>query len=166
VAYYIGGYVAGRMSRFDGGQQGVGVWIVGLIMTLLLAAVAAVLGASYNLLQQMNLPTLPVDSGSLTGAGLITLILVAGVSLLAAIVGGTAGTRYHRVVDRAGRVAAQREVMTDGVMDGDEAPTRSYTRTGRPMPTFGERIEPSANQDGGQYDSQIHEDNMTDLRRR
>ena len=29
VAYYAGGYVAGRMSRFDGGRQGVGVWNLG-----------------------------------------------------------------------------------------------------------------------------------------
>src|SRR5918994_5177839 len=26
IAYYSGGYVAGRMSRFDGSRQGVAVW--------------------------------------------------------------------------------------------------------------------------------------------
>src|SRR3954452_18629596 len=28
VAYFTGGYVAGRMSRFDGGKQGLAVWLI------------------------------------------------------------------------------------------------------------------------------------------
>ena len=34
IAYYCGGYVAGRMSRFDGARQGIGAWAVGLLITL------------------------------------------------------------------------------------------------------------------------------------
>ena len=34
VAYYAGGYVAGRMSRFDGGRQGFVVWLIGLLVTI------------------------------------------------------------------------------------------------------------------------------------
>jgi hypothetical protein len=41
IAYFAGGYVAGRMSRFDGGRQGLGVWIIGLVATI--PAVLAVL---------------------------------------------------------------------------------------------------------------------------
>src|SRR3954447_24085805 len=44
LAYYCGGYVAGRMSRFDGGRQGFGVWGFGLIVTLLVAAAGAIFG--------------------------------------------------------------------------------------------------------------------------
>ena len=36
IGYYAGGYVAGRMSRFDGGRQGFGAWAIGLIITILL----------------------------------------------------------------------------------------------------------------------------------
>src|SRR4051812_48609664 len=50
VAYYAGGYVAGRMSRFTGVRQGLGVWIIGLVVTVLLAAAGALLGAKYNVL--------------------------------------------------------------------------------------------------------------------
>ena len=32
IAHYAGGYVAGRMSRFDGGKQGCGVWVVGQLL--------------------------------------------------------------------------------------------------------------------------------------
>jgi hypothetical protein len=35
LAYYSGGYVAGRMSRFDGGRQGFAVWAFGILITLL-----------------------------------------------------------------------------------------------------------------------------------
>ena len=34
IAYYAGGYVAGRMSRFDGARQGLGTWAIGLIVTV------------------------------------------------------------------------------------------------------------------------------------
>src|SRR5215217_8190831 len=73
VAYYAGGYVAGRMSRFTGPRQGLGVWIIGLVVTVILAVAGALLGAEYNVLSQLNLPRIPVDEGSLTTGGLIAL---------------------------------------------------------------------------------------------
>jgi MFS family permease len=104
IAYYCGGYVAGRMSRFDGARQGFGAWIFGVVVTLLLAAAAAILGSEYNVLDQLNLPALPVGSDTMTTGAVIALIAVVAASLLAAIVGGKAGERYHRKVDRAGFV--------------------------------------------------------------
>ena len=40
VSYLAGGYVAGRMARFDGWRQGVGVFAVAVGMTLALALAA------------------------------------------------------------------------------------------------------------------------------
>lgn len=100
LAYYAGGYVAGRMSRFDGGRQGFGVWLIGIIIMFLLAIAGAVLGSQYNLLEQINLPRIPVDEGDLTTGGLVTLLVGLVVTLLAAILGGKAGRRYHTKVDR------------------------------------------------------------------
>ena len=102
VAYYAGGYVAGRMSRFDGPRQGAGVWVIGLLVTVLLGVAGVLLGAKYNVLSQLNLPRIPVDEGSLTAGGVIALVAVVLGTLLAAIVGGKAGTRYHRKIDRVG----------------------------------------------------------------
>ena len=102
TAYYCGGYVAGRMSRFDGARNGLGVWLIGLIVTLALAAAAAILGAEYNVLQNLNLPALPVDGESLSTGGLIATAAAIIGTLLAAIVGGKAGERSHRKIDRAG----------------------------------------------------------------
>ncbi len=104
IAYFAGGYVAGRLSRFDGGRQGLGTWIFGLVVTLLLAAAGAIFGSKYNILQQLNLPRIPIDEGSLATGGLIALGVILLVTLIAAIAGGKLGERYHRKVDRAGGV--------------------------------------------------------------
>lgn len=102
VAYYAGGYVAGRMSRFAGARQGLGVWIIGLVVTVVLAVAGALLGAKYNVLSELNLPRIPIDEGSLTTGGLIALAAIVLGTLLAAVAGGKTGTRFHRKVDRAG----------------------------------------------------------------
>ena len=102
LAYLAGGYVAGRMSRFDGLRQGVAVWVIGLLVVVVLAIVAAVAGAQYNVLSQLNLPRIPIDEGTATTAGIIALVAVLLVTLLGAIVGGKLGERFHRKVDRAG----------------------------------------------------------------
>jgi uncharacterized membrane protein YkvI len=102
LAYYGGGYVAGRMSRFDGARQGMGAWLLGLIVTVILAIAGALLGAEYNVLEQLDLPALPVGDSELASGGALALALVVIVTLLAASVGGKAGERYHRRVDKAG----------------------------------------------------------------
>jgi hypothetical protein len=104
IAYYCGGYVAGRMSRFDGARQGFGAWLFGIAVTILLALAAVILGSEYNVLEQLNLPSLPVGDSTLTTGGAIALAAVVLGTLLAAVVGGKAGERYHRKVDRVGFV--------------------------------------------------------------
>jgi hypothetical protein len=102
IAYYCGGYVSGRMSRFDGGRQGFGTWAIGLVVTIVLAVAGVVFGSEYNVLEQLNLPRIPVDEGTLTTGAAIALAAVVILTLLAAMGGGKAGERYHRKIDRAG----------------------------------------------------------------
>jgi hypothetical protein len=104
IAYYAGGYVAGRMSRFDGARQGLGTWLIGLIVTIGLALAAVILGDEYNVLEQLNLPSLPVGDQTLATGGVIALAAIVLGSLLAAMFGGKVGERYHKRVDRAGFV--------------------------------------------------------------
>ena len=101
LAYLAGGYVAGRMARFDGARQGVAVWVIGLLVVLVLAAAGALLGSEYNVLRDLNLPHIPVDEGTATTAGIITLGAILLVTLLGALLGGKLGDRFHRKVDRA-----------------------------------------------------------------
>ncbi len=102
LAYLAGGYVAGRMARFDGARQGLAVWLIGLLVVVLLAVLGAVLGSQYNVLSQLNLPSIPVSGDTATTAGIIAGIAALVASLLGALLGGKLGTRYHRKIDRAG----------------------------------------------------------------
>jgi hypothetical protein len=103
LAYAAGGYVAGRMARFDGWRQGLGVWLVALVMTCALAITAWIAGGDFNPLESLDLPRIPVDEeGGLTSGGAIALAATAVVTLAAAIAGGVIGERFHRAVDEAG----------------------------------------------------------------
>jgi hypothetical protein len=101
LGYLAGGYVAGRMARFDGTRQGLAVWLIGLLVVVVLAVAGWVLGAQYNVLRDLNLPRIPVDEGTATTAGVVTLVAVVVATLLGALLGGALGTRYHRRIDRA-----------------------------------------------------------------
>jgi MFS family permease len=102
LAYLAGGYVAGRMARFDGVRQGIAVWIIGLLVVLALAVAGLVFGSEYNVLQRLDLPRIPIDEGTATTGGIIALVAVLLVTLLGAILGGKLGDRFHRKVDGAG----------------------------------------------------------------
>ncbi|MGR0219365.1 hypothetical protein [Agromyces sp. ZXT2-6] len=103
VAYFAGGYVAGRMARFNGMKQGIAVWLWAVLIALVGAAIAAIAGSQYDVLANLNtFPRIPVTEGDLTVAGIVTLVLVIAASLGGAILGGKTGTRYHRKVDAAG----------------------------------------------------------------
>src|SRR3954466_975145 len=101
IAYYAGGYVAGRMSRFDGARQGFAVWLFGLVVTPLVAAPRRHVRDQHHVFEQLKLPRIPVSTSDLPTGGAIALAAIVIGSLLAAIAGGKVGQRYHRRVDRA-----------------------------------------------------------------
>ncbi len=100
IAYYTGGYVAGRMSRFDGAKQGLATWVIGLVVTLVAIGLGALFGNEYNVLDRVDLPRIPLSADELSTGGLITAAAVLVLSLLAAMLGGKVGHRYHDKVDR------------------------------------------------------------------
>ncbi|WP_139416917.1 hypothetical protein [Agromyces laixinhei] len=103
VAYYAGGYVAGRMARFSGVAQGVAVWVWALAIAIIVAVAGFVLGTQVDLLGRLDaFARIPVSEGTLTIVGVISAAAVAVTSLGGAILGGVVGARYHRRVDRAG----------------------------------------------------------------
>lgn len=99
IAYYSGGYVAGRLARFDGGRQGLGVWAIGLLVTLVVAGIGAFAESQYDVLDRVDLPSVPLSAETLTNGGLITAAAVVVVTLLAALIGGKVGQRYHDRID-------------------------------------------------------------------
>jgi hypothetical protein len=103
VAYYCGGYVAGRMARFDGLKQGLAVWLWAIVVAIVVAVIGAVAGSKYDVLSQLNsFPRLPVGQGTLSSAGLVALAAIVVATLAGALLGGLAGMRFHRAVDRTG----------------------------------------------------------------
>jgi hypothetical protein len=103
ISYFCGGYVAGRMARFDGVKQGLAVWLWAIIIAVVLAIVTAIAGAQFNILGNLNsFPRIPINEGDLTAGSIITAVVAALVALGGAILGGLAGMRYHRRVDKAG----------------------------------------------------------------
>jgi hypothetical protein len=101
VGYYCGGYVAGRMARFDGAKQGVAVWAWAVVIAIVAAVIGIVAGQNFAL-PPGSMPTLPMPEDQATTAAIISAIVVAIVALIGAVLGGLAGMRFHRRVDRAG----------------------------------------------------------------
>jgi len=103
LSYYCGGYVAGRMARFNGVKQGLMVWVWALIAAVVVAILGLVAGQQFNVLANLNsFPRIPINEGQLTTTSIIAAVVVAVVALIGAVLGGLAGMRFHRKVDRAG----------------------------------------------------------------
>lgn len=100
ISYYCGGYVAGRMARFDGAKQGFAVWLWAVIAPVIAALLAALAGNQFNnLLNATTFPGMTVNEGTLTAGGITALAIAALVALAGAVLGGKMGMRFHRRVD-------------------------------------------------------------------
>ena len=74
VSYFCGGYVAGRMARFSGVKQGLAVWLWALIAAAVAVGIGLLAGTQFDVVARLNgLQQLPVDQGTATTAGLITV---------------------------------------------------------------------------------------------
>jgi len=103
IAYYCGGYVAGRMARFNGVKQGIAVWVWAIVIAILIAVAGAVLGEKFDILDKVGgFPRLPIGSGDVTTGGIIAIVIAVVAALIGAVLGGLAGMRFHRNVDKAG----------------------------------------------------------------
>lgn len=99
LAFYTGGYVAGRLARFDGARQGFGVWMFCLLLGLVAAGTGAFLDNQYDLVDQVNRPDVQITNDALLIGSLITAAALLILPLLAALLGGKTGQRYHDRID-------------------------------------------------------------------
>lgn len=103
VAYFAGGYVAGRMARFSGAKQGFAVWLWAIVIAIVVALLTMLAGSEWDILANVDVfPRIPVTAETATLTGILTAIGAAAIALIAAVLGGLAGMRYHRRVDRVG----------------------------------------------------------------
>ena len=108
ISYFVGGYVAGRLVRFDGGRNGAATVGWGLLLGIIFGFFGAVLlgsflpesvfGSVQGFLQDTLIPTV----GGLFELGLIGAGIALGALLLMLIgglIGGRLGNRYHTRID-------------------------------------------------------------------
>lgn len=95
VAYYCGGYVAGRMARFGGAKQGIAVWVWSVVGSAVVGVVALIAGDRLG-----AFPRLVVDPAAWTPAGVVAVVAALVVALVGAALGGLGGMVFHRRVDR------------------------------------------------------------------
>ena len=103
VSYYSGGYVAGRMARFDGIRQGIAVFGWAVVAAIVVAVLGAVAGSQYDVLDNLNaFPRIPGDLSEISLAAGVALVGVVLAALVGSMLGGLAGMHFHRKVDREG----------------------------------------------------------------
>ena len=108
LTYFFGGYVAGRLARFDGGRNGA-MLLLWTLAAALLAALAGGILSSFlpagisesirDFIQNDVLSTI----GSLSRLGIVGGLVAIGAilaALLGGFLGGRLGSRYHTEIDR------------------------------------------------------------------
>ena len=98
VAFLVGGWVAGRIARYDGGRNGLlaAVWMV--VLAAVLGGIGGWLGQKYDVFRNVRLPQW-FRGDALTVAAFITSVAGIALMLLAGWLGGRWGERYHRKAD-------------------------------------------------------------------
>ena len=99
LAFYTGGYVAGRLARFDGGRQGFGVWMIALLVGAVAAGLIWILDRQYDTLGSISRPDVALSDNTLALGGLAAAAALLLLTLGFAILGGKSGRRYHDKID-------------------------------------------------------------------
>ncbi|HEY3558606.1 MAG TPA: hypothetical protein VGL05_14140 [Kribbella sp.] len=97
IAYYTGGSVAGRLAGTYGALRGFGVWLIGVVVTAIVAGLGAMAGSEYDVMSRMDLPSVPIADRTLTTGGLVAVAAAVLITLLAAVLGGRSGQRRTNV---------------------------------------------------------------------
>ncbi|HSJ84746.1 MAG TPA: hypothetical protein VLA91_13095 [Acidimicrobiia bacterium] len=103
VSFLLGGIAAGRISRYDGGLNGMGAALWFLLLLAVFAAVGAWVGEEYNAFAAADLPNwvAQIDVEDVTGAAIVMSIVSVVLMFLGGYLGGRIGESYHRRVDAA-----------------------------------------------------------------
>ncbi|MCQ1985949.1 hypothetical protein [Arthrobacter sp. zg-Y844] len=102
LSYFAGGYVAGRMARFNGAKQGLAVWLWALVAAAVVIVLGLIFGNDIRSISQLNsVAPLPENLEGMEAGTWIAVAASLLATLLGAILGGLAGMRYHRRIDRA-----------------------------------------------------------------
>jgi len=108
LTYFFGGYVAGRLARFDGGRNGAMVLVWTFIVVLILALAAVVFSGflpdaiADRIANSVDgILSTATDLASAGIVGIVTALAAVLIALLGGFLGGRLGSRYHSEIDRA-----------------------------------------------------------------
>lgn len=102
-AFMAGGWAAGRMARYDGGVNGIGVALWTLLAIAVFAFLGAFVGNEYNAFQRSGLPDWfsQIRGDDVTTLGIVAAAINVIVMFAGAYVGGRIGETFHHKVDAA-----------------------------------------------------------------
>jgi hypothetical protein len=108
LAYFAGGYVAGRLVRFDGGRNGAATVVWGILLGVIFGVFSFLLagflpGGISGALESFRESSVLPAANSLVGLGLLGVGIAVGallLMLLGGFLGGSLGTRYHTRIDQ------------------------------------------------------------------
>lgn len=111
ASFMVGGFAAGRMSRYNGGMNGLGAGLWLILLVAVFAALGAWVGTEYNAFNRLDLPNwfAQVDVEELTATAAIASAVLVVATLIGGYIGGRLGEAYHTRVDAALIDAARKE---------------------------------------------------------
>jgi hypothetical protein len=95
VSYLFGGYVAGRMARRAGTTHGAGVFVLGILALVAVAATVTALDGSDDILARLRDLGLPTTAGEWGEIGTVAGLASLAAMLLGSLLGGSLGERWH-----------------------------------------------------------------------
>jgi len=111
ASFLVGGFAAGRMSRYNGGLNGMGAGLWLILLVAIFAALGAWVGTEYNAFNRLDLPNwfAQIDVDDLTAFAAIASAVLVVATLVGGYVGGRLGEAYHTRVDAALAEAVRKE---------------------------------------------------------
>jgi membrane protease YdiL (CAAX protease family) len=102
LSYLFGGYVAGRMARRSGVANGIGVFVLGIVVALVVGIWVKQAGGGSNLTDALRNIGAPTTWHEWSDVGTVAGIAALAAMLVGSILGGSLGDRWHsKLVARA-----------------------------------------------------------------
>jgi hypothetical protein len=98
LSYLFGAYVAGRMARRSGVRNGLGVFVLGVILAAGIGVWVREAGGGPSLAQTLRDVGAPTTWHQWQAEGYLFGIIALGAMLVASIIGGASGERWHTML--------------------------------------------------------------------
>jgi len=117
LSFLVGGWVAGRVARYEGGLNGLVSAGLFIVLSAIMAGMGAWFGDRYDVFADIRLPQWFSNTTSTTAV--LSAVVALVVMVAAGWFGGVLGSRYHRRVDTYLAEYAQggRPVTADALID-------------------------------------------------